>query len=333
VDIASSSEVLVMSLTSYQDALKRINVNVRDGRASPHKLCMLLAVFDLARAGVLTTNRVIFGPALLERYHQFFDAVRSPTDHANPYFPFFHLGGKLRGGQASFWHLKSLPGREAVAENMTTARSMAEITNNFAWAELDEDLFHLLQQPASLEALSTTLATHWFDRGLQELRQVVVRAGEVSRYEQRLRQATPLTAAEASTPLYVRSPAFRRVVTEIYDYRCAASGIRLVLPSGESLVEAAHIHPFSEAGDDDPRNGLALTPDFHWAMDKHLIAPGPDLRWHVSPLLDERIADHGRLVSLNGRSLILPSQSRFIPKQEALAWRLSRLRSRTSGEI
>jgi len=68
-------------------------------------------------------------------------------------------------------------------------------------------------------------------------------------------------------------------------------------------------------------------------MDKHLIAPGPDLRWHVSPLLDERIADHGRLVSLNGRSLILPSQSRFIPKQEALAWRLSRLRSRTSGEI
>lgn len=321
-----------MSLSSYQEALKRLNVNVRDGRASPHKLCMLLAVFDLARAGVLTENRVVFGPALLERYHQFFDAVRTPTDHANPYFPFFHLGGKLRGGQPSFWHLKPLPGRETVAGAMTTARSMADITNNFVWAELDEGLFDLLQQPASLEVLSATLATHWFDRGLHELRQVVAHAGEVSRYEQRLRQSTPLIAAEAPPPLYVRNPAFRRVVTEIYDYRCAASGVRFVLDSGETMVEAAHIHPFSEAGDDDPRNGLALTPDFHWAMDRHLIAPGPDYRWHVSPLLDERIADHGRLTALSGKSLLLPSQPRFIPKQDALAWRLSRLRRRLSDE-
>ena len=27
------------------------------------------------------------------------------------------------------------------------------------------------------------------------------------------------------------------------------------------MVEAAHLHPFAEAGDDDPRNGIALTPD------------------------------------------------------------------------
>jgi hypothetical protein len=35
----------------------------------------------------------------------------------------------------------------------------------------------------------------------------------------------------------------------------------LVAALGErwfAMVEAAHIHPFSEAGDDDPRNGLAL---------------------------------------------------------------------------
>ena len=46
-------------------------------------------------------------------------------------------------------------------------------------------------------------------------------------------------------------------------------------------MEAAHLHPFPEAGDDDPRNGIALTPDMHWAMDRHLIAPGPEPR--VSP--------------------------------------------------
>jgi len=56
-------------------------------------------------------------------------------------------------------------------------------------------------------------------------------------------------------------------------------------------VCSAHLHPFAEAGDDDPRNGIALTPDMHCAMDRHLIAPGPDLRWHVSARLDRRIPD------------------------------------------
>jgi putative restriction endonuclease len=102
------------ALPTYQQAFTRLAVNQRDGRASPHKICMLLSVLDLARAGGLPVNRIVFGPPLLERYHRFFDAVKQPGDHANPYFPFFHLAGKLRGGGASFWHLVPLPGREGV---------------------------------------------------------------------------------------------------------------------------------------------------------------------------------------------------------------------------
>ncbi|EKD97975.1 MAG: hypothetical protein ACD_23C00645G0002 [uncultured bacterium] len=315
-----------MSLAHYQDSIRRLNVNMRAGRASPHKLCMLLAAFDMARAGLLADNRIFFGPALLARYHQFFNAVRWPGAHPNPYFPFFHLSGKLRGGAPSFWHLHPLPSREAVLAAMTTARSMMDITANIAWAELDAELFDLLQKPAALEALADTLSSYWLERGLQDLRQVASRAGEISRYEQRLRQAQPLAASEATPPTYVRDPAFRRVVTDVYDYRCAATGVRILLSTGEAMVEAAHIHPFSETGDDDPRNGLALTPDMHWAMDRYLIAPGPDLRWHVSPLLDDRIADHSRLTSLAGRFILLPKEARFAPKREVLEWRLDRLR-------
>lgn len=315
-----------MSLAHYQDCIRKLNVNMRLGRASPHKLCMLLAVFDMARAGVLTRNRIAFGPTLLERYHQFFGAVRGPGDHPNPYFPFFHLGGKLRGGVPSFWHLQPMPGREIVLASMTTVRSTADITTNIAWAELDAELFDLVHKPAELEALADTLSSFWLDRGLQDLRQIVGRAGEVSRYECRLRQAQPLMASESLPPGYVRDPAFRRVVTEVYDYRCAATGMRILLPTGEAMVEAAHIHPFSEAGDDDPRNGLALTPDMHWAMDRHLIAPGPDLCWHISPILDDRIPDHSRLTALSGKSMLLPREHRFTPKRDALEWRLERLR-------
>lgn len=317
-----------MSLIHYQDAIRRLKVNTGGGRPSPHKLCMLLAVLDMARAGLLTTNRIPFGPPLLERYHQFFSAVKANGDHPNPYFPFFHLAGKLNGGGTSFWHLRPLPGREAVLASMKTVRSMGDITANIACAELDAELFTLIQDPAAVDALSDTISTHWLDRGLQDLRQVAIRAGEISRYEYRLRQDQPLVAKEGPAPAYVRDPAFRRVVTEVYDYRCAATGVRILLPTGEAMVEAAHIHPFSEAGDDDPRNGLALTPNMHWAMDKYLIAPGPDLCWHVSPALDDRIPDFNQLTSLAGRQLILPKEPRFIPKRESLAWRLQRLRNK-----
>ena len=315
-----------MTLATYQDKFRRLNVNARAGRTSLHKICMLLALMDLARSGGLTENRVLFAPQLLERYQRFFAAVRTPSDPPNPYFPFFHLAGKLRWGGPSFWHLQPLPGRETALAALSTARSLRDITDNIACATLDPELFALLQQPESLEALAETLSTHWLDRGLQDLRAVAARAGEISRYEHQLRQGPSLTAAEALPPAYVRDPAFRRVVIELYDYRCAASGERLLLPNGEAMVEAAHIHPFSEAGDDDPRNGLALTPDMHWAMDRHLIAPGPDLKWHVSRVLDRRIPDFARLTSLHGQPLFLPRETRFAPKRESLEWRLEQLR-------
>lgn len=127
-------QLVAMTLAAYQDKFRRLNVNVRAGRASPHKICMLLALLDLARSGGLTDNRVEFSPPLLERYQRFFAAVRTPSDHSNPYFPFFHLAGKLLGGEAGFWHLQPLPGRETALAVLSTARSLRDITDNIACA-------------------------------------------------------------------------------------------------------------------------------------------------------------------------------------------------------
>ena len=315
-----------MSLGLYLDKLRRLSVNVAGGRASPHKICMLLAVFDLARSGALRGNRIDYGPALLERYATYFDAVRTVRDHANPWFPFFHLQGKLRGGDASFWHLLAKPEREAVLEAMRTATSARQITENIECAYLDPELFGLLQDPSAVDALSAVLAERWFDRGLQDLLAVVGRTREIGDYERRLRDAVREAPRVAEAPpAYIRDPAFRRVVTETYDYRCAATGLRLVLPDGAALVEAAHIHPFSEAGDDDPRNGLALTPDMHWAMDRWLIAPDADFRWRVSSRLDRRIPDCRVLTDLEGKPLFLPREPRMYPKREVIEWRLAQM--------
>lgn len=316
-----------MSLSDYCDKFGRLIVNTQNGRASPHKICMLLAVLDLARAGALKENRIAYAPPLLERYRRFFDAVRAQGDHPNPYFPFFYLRGRLLGGTPSFWHLEPLPGREAMFAAMTRVGSAADIAANIAWASLDSELHTLLQSQEAIDALGETLAERWFGRGLQELGAVAERSAQISRYECGLRSGSgAITLGEPPPPSYVRDPAFRRVVIEGYDYRCAATGVRVLLPSGEAMVEAAHIHPFSEAGDDDPRNGIALSPDMHWAMDRNLIAPGPDFRWRVSRLLDERIPDYRSLCGLEGSPLLLPAEARLYPKRTALEWRIERLR-------
>ncbi|HEX5276160.1 MAG TPA: HNH endonuclease [Fluviicoccus sp.] len=315
-----------MSLETYIAKMGRLRVATAAGRASPHKICMLLAVFDLARSGALTENRIRYEPSLLERYHRYFEAVRAPADHPNPYFPFFHLRGSLTDKTPSFWHLHPYEGREAVVAAMDTARSPRNILDNIAWATLDDELFALLQHEEALEALAQALAARWFDRGLHDLSSVVEQGRRISRYEQSIRGLTIVAEGVRDMPAAVRNPAFRRVVTEKYDYRCAATGVRILLPDGTAMVEAAHIHPFSESADDDPRNGLALTPDMHWAMDKHLIAPGPDFKWHVSKMLDDRIPDFRLLTCLNGKKLFLPDEPRFYPKQEVLAWRLDNMR-------
>jgi len=132
---------------------------------------------------------------------------------------------------------------------------------------------------------------------------------------------------EVREPVPVRSAAFRRLVTEAYDFRCAASGWRVILPDCTVLVEAAHLIPFSESHNDRPQNGIALTPTFHWALDQHIIAPGPDNRWHVSSAIDPRIADNTPLFDLDGKDLLLPNDKKMYPDKIALEWCMDRLRS------
>ncbi len=123
-----------MTLEEYAKAFTKLRVNTARA-SSPHKPCMLLAVLDLAEAGALEKNDIRYLPNLLERHDAYFDIVRTESDHANPYFPFFHL----RGGE--FWHLIAIKGRESQLESMRTARSHADIQANVDHVEPDPELY------------------------------------------------------------------------------------------------------------------------------------------------------------------------------------------------
>lgn len=306
---------------------------LRTAPNAPHKYCMLLALLDIARAGEFNTNVIEYGPTLLERYADYFAAVAGPSNHPNPYFPFFALSSPLRDTSISFWKLVSLPGREDVLRALGGARSHKQIIENVSHAVIDDALFELLKSDQAIDVLAETLAGQ-LARGHSELSAIMQHISTLegaSRYERQLRMQphnSELLVRDAivnSLSPAVRDPAFRRVVVQAYDYRCSATGVRVLLPDGAIMVEAAHLVPFSESRNDSPRNGIALTPNMHWALDKYLIAPTPDFTWKVSQQLDDRVPDFNDLVRLSGKKLFLPADKTLWPDREGLEWRVNAL--------
>jgi len=323
VDYSGESDVLEMkTLDYYIEAFRNIKPKIVDGKIKPHKICMLLAMLDLANSGGLKNNQIKFEPPLLERYLSYFKSTRSKKDLPNPQHPFCWLKSELRNKKSSFWHLKTINNVSLKDAGVDEAKYIKKYVE---YAFLDEDLFKLIQIPKNIKILEDVLSNFWLDRTKEDLRSIIEKNNQISQYEKKIRQGST-SKSKSNTSEFIRSPAFRKVIIEIYDYRCAATGSRIILPSGEALVEAAHIHPFSVAGDDDPRNGLALTPNMHWAMDKNIICPGPDKKWHVSKSIDPRIPDLQIFTSLEGLPLILPKESTYEPKIESLEWRLTKLR-------
>ena len=279
------------------------DLNVGGGR-KPHKPCLLLAVIDLVESGSITNGLVQLNPALREAFSEYFTIVAKPDDKNRPDNPFRYLN-------KPFWTLKG---------------------EGYTKAEITSELFKYMQSASNREAMREQLIREWFPDHQEALSEKLAFRRDSNSYERALREAV------ASEPVVsealpvrnvrdkkVRDSAFRRLVLEAYDYRCAASGWRLIVPESRILVQAAHLIPHSESQDDDPRNGIALTPNFHWALDQHIIAPGPDMKWHVSEVVDKRIPDNQPLIELEGKAVNPPTKRSMSPRKDVLEWRLERL--------
>ena len=311
-------------LQDYLRMFDSLIVNKSYGVVAPHKPCLLLAVIDLVESGAITDGRVRYTHALREMFSEYFAIVSKPEHRDRPYYPFFHLK-PTRSKPESFWKIKVKEGREADFTRITIP-SHLQMEEYTEYAEIDPDLFEYLLNPESREALRNRLI-QWFPDHQRALNEEIASHRESNSYERGLREAVAGVPAVHEPPpsAYTRDRAFRRLVLEAYDYRCAASGWRLIVPESRILVQAAHLIPHSESQDDDPRNGIALTPNFHWALDQHIIAPGPDMKWHLSEVVDERIADNQPLIELRGKDVIVPSKQGMLPRKDALEWRLERL--------
>lgn len=109
--------------------------------------------------------------------------------------------------------------------------------------------------------------------------------------------------------------AFRILVTDVYGRRCAVTGER-TLPA----LEAAHIRPYSEGGEHEPKNGLLLRRDIHSLFDAGYVTVTPDHHFEVSRRIREEFENGKHYYALDGHTISAPEAKGQRPDPVALTW-------------
>jgi putative restriction endonuclease len=109
--------------------------------------------------------------------------------------------------------------------------------------------------------------------------------------------------------------AFRVVVTDAYQRRCAVTGER-TLPA----LEAAHIKPYAEGGTHEPTNGLLMRRDIHALFDSGYVTVTPDLRFNVSRRIKEEFENGRDYYRMHGQPVTPPQSALWQPDVSALRW-------------
>jgi putative restriction endonuclease len=109
--------------------------------------------------------------------------------------------------------------------------------------------------------------------------------------------------------------AFRVLVTDIYQRRCAITGER-TLPA----LEAAHIRPYGDGGEHEARNGLLFRRDIHSLFDAGYVTVTPDLHFEVSRRIREEFDNGRHYYALHGQLITAPEILTQRPDRAALTW-------------
>lgn len=304
------------ALSKYIGAFSNLhrNQNPRLGIA-PHKPILLLAVLDAIERGHVAANFIELTPDLVAAFRAYWRVlVPEGTWQDKLALPFRHL---VYDG---FWTLTK-NGSPVSSEMLGNSPTIKQMTTEVDGAQLADDLWRLLQDRTALHALRTHLLSHYFNRSVTDVQPQLptnpidyevekLKAEASSRFRIRKVREMP-----DDTGYYVRHTLFPRVIKEIYSNACAVCALSPHTESGSGLVDAAHIMPFVEFHNDDPRNGIAFCKNHHWGFDSGWFSITDAYRILVSPQLR-----NGLPYITAGVPLRLPENPDCAPALSALVW-------------
>jgi len=125
-----------------------------------------------------------------------------------------------------------------------------------------------------------------------------------------------LYGSEFLTRARIGQGAFRVLVTDAYERRCAISGER-TLP----VLESAHIKPYSLSGPHSVNNGILLRSDLHKLFDLGYLTITNDYHVEVSKRIKEEHNSGREYYALHGKHLInLPMNDSDSPAIKFIEW-------------
>ncbi|KJS03538.1 MAG: hypothetical protein VR65_00815 [Desulfobulbaceae bacterium BRH_c16a] len=287
---------------------------------SPYKPFLLLAVLDFIESGIIARNFIEPSFELAQSFQNYCALILPPDRKASMSYPFYHLES------AAFWELKPQPGLQ---HQRGLAISVKRLRQLYLGAQFSEDLFPLLQMPSSREKLRTVLIDTYFAAEIRPtIREYSILNCQSTLYSTSLLTTQELLPAFGLTNnpsahvdlARVRDQGFRKAVVKLYDHRCSLCGIKMLTPEGHTIVDAAHIKPWSLCHNDHPTNGIALCKLCHWSYDKGLMSIDQNYHVMISPAVKNDPNLPGHMLTLLDRPMFRPSESRYWPDLDNLAW-------------
>ena len=314
-------------LANYIEAFKNIRTDVNRHRwtaitkfRAPYKPFLLLTIFDLISQGEIKNNLIKLTPEFCETFTLYWARIMLPERKSNIAMPFFYLTSD------GFWHLVPHPGKErelqTIIERNIPLTTVNQINEVAIGAKLDDELFELAKIKESRNVLRSILIENYF---APEAKPVLLEQSQINdeayRYSlELLEESHGIKPILEEVKPIVRNQGFRIAIVKTYSHRCTTCGIKILTSDGHTIVEAAHIIPFSISKNDDPRNGLCLCRSCHWGFDEGLIGVSGKYEVITSPQLNTNNNLPSYIVTLAGRGIIHPVEEKFMPDLDNLAW-------------
>lgn len=146
-------------MDQYIGYFATLHTNTQKGVKAPHKAIMLLSVIDLVECGVITSNQIEFSERLELQFQHNWSRYVGQSDIFQPRVgtPFWHLNNE------PFWRLVPYEGgAEAIVMHLQGNPYAPSTTRKLIrYAEIDQNLFDLLQDETNRAKLRTTLIKHY----------------------------------------------------------------------------------------------------------------------------------------------------------------------------
>jgi putative restriction endonuclease len=283
---------------------------------APYKPLLLLAICDLFSSASIKENFIPPSEELIDTINDYWSIIMPFHLRDHIAYPFYHLS------TSTFWHL--IPQLNKKHKKEKVLSSVGALLKYYEGVKIDGDLFILLNKKQDREILRKALIEEYF---IPEIHQALWHQAIINQYATDYSteiiehpEKLPNEIKEISPILYqkARSQGFRKAIVKIYKHRCALCGIRILTPEGHTIIEAAHIIPWSETQNDKPQNGMALCRLCHWSFDEGLMGVDTEYNVLISPKVQQDGNYSGHMEMLSNRGIIKPKDELFWPSQENL---------------